>query len=147
HIRTLGIVGKIGGKAKLFRHFISSGRRESHVQPIVAEMTGSYLRTIGRNCPDMITGKAAYRIAFGIIYRQVLSCQTLVLEACAIIHIPLISDIPIVSSIKSQFVFMSFVIFGSILVQIIIRSISVMMNILRIGTVQHLGIFFYRMVV
>ena len=25
----------------------------------------------------MITGKAAYRIAFGIIYRQVLSCLTL----------------------------------------------------------------------
>ena len=147
HIRTLGIVSEIGSETKLLRHLISSGCRECHIEPIITITARGNLGAVGCNRPDVIIGKTAYRFSVCIVHSQILSCQTLVFKTSAIIHIPFISNIPIVSSIKSQLIFMAFIVFRSILIQIIIWSITIMMNVFGISTVKNLRIFFYRMVV
>ena len=147
HVRALGIVSEIGSKTKLLCHLIGSRRRESHIEPIITIAARSNLSAVGCHCPDVVIGKTAYRFSVCIVNSQILSRQTLVFETGAIIHIPFISNIPIVSSIKSQLVFMTFIVFRSILVQVIIRSITIMMNVFGIGAVKNLRIFFHRMVV
>ena len=59
------------------------------------------------------------------IDRCILAVHLLIFEAGTVVDIDFVVDIPIVGKIKGQFIFIPFVIFGSILVEVVVNAIGI----------------------
>ena len=99
--------------------FVGGSSREIVVEPIVVQVGRRNLGAIGRNGAEMIIGKAAHVVTGSVAHGQILAVEALPLEARSVIEVELRGHIPIVRGIKRQFVFVSLVVFGGILVVIV----------------------------
>ena len=73
---------------------------------------------------DIIIGKTANKVTISISHGRIVSPECLIFHTCPVVQIETFRYIPVVSEIQSYLVFMTFIIFRSILVEIIIISVS-----------------------
>jgi len=104
-------VSEIAGKAKVVGELIGCGYREVVVQPVVGQIYGRNLGSVGSHGAEVIVSETAYEVALGILHGGVLSLQALPFHAGAIVEVELLGDIPVVGEVECQLVLAAFIIF------------------------------------
>ena len=118
-------VSEVTCETELFCQLICCSCSKSIVQPVIAHRSCSnFCNTVRSCCTKIIICEASYIITICIFYSCILTTQCLIFKTCTVVNIQEICDIPVMSKVKCQFVFISVVILRSIFVQVVIITVA-----------------------
>ena len=112
-------IGEVTGEAKLLGELIGDGSREVVVEPVIINARGADTRAVRGRGTYIKIGEAAYIVAGGVPHCCIASAERLPLQTCTVVEVEHRQDVPVVSSVDSELVFMTHIILRRVLVVVV----------------------------